>query len=228
MLGQNSIMADFSPSTAVHQAVRNPAKSIPRVETVDFDYAGPSTISPALEGMAPVVLIATPLEANVQALLGTVVAAAKLAGVRHIVLISVFGVNPNGQAPLRIVEHLVIDSGVTYTIVRPNFFMENFSDGFLATNIREQNAICVAASTPHVWHLSYGPAPIHGPHSHPIRRDDYRSEHPSWNSVQQIRAASERLPECRDCSRNRHRACAALWRAFQLHQRTAQAWSSGK
>ena len=30
---------------------------------------------------------------------------------------------------MRIVEHLVIDSGVPYTILRPNFFMENFSVG---------------------------------------------------------------------------------------------------
>jgi hypothetical protein len=78
-------------------------------------------------------------------LLGPVVTAAKRAGVRHIVLISAFGVNHNEEAPLRIVEHLVIDSGVPYTILRPNFFMENFTDGFLKTSIREQNAIYLSA-----------------------------------------------------------------------------------
>jgi len=46
---------------------------------------------------------------------------------------------------MRIVEHLVIDSGVPYTILRPNFFMENFSEGPQATGIREQNAISLAA-----------------------------------------------------------------------------------
>ena len=45
--------------------------------------------------------------------------------------ISALGANHNEQAPLRIVEHLVIDSGIPYTILRPNFFMENFSTGFL-------------------------------------------------------------------------------------------------
>ena len=46
---------------------------------------------------------------------------------------------------MRIVEHLVIDSGVPYTILRPNLFMENFSAGFLAPSIREQHAIYLAA-----------------------------------------------------------------------------------
>ncbi len=89
--------------------------------------------------------MAPPLEANAPALLGPVVTAAKLAGVRHIVLISAFGVNHNEQAPMRIVEHLVIDSGLPYTILRPNFFMENFSAGFLASSIRKQHAIYLAA-----------------------------------------------------------------------------------
>ena len=42
-------------------------------------------------------------------------------------------------------EHLVIDSGVPFTIVRPNFLMENFSQGFVTPTIRELNAIYLAA-----------------------------------------------------------------------------------
>ena len=41
---------------------------------------------------------------------------------------------------------MVIDSGVPYTILRPNFFMENFSAGFLASSIREQHAIYLAVA----------------------------------------------------------------------------------
>ena len=64
---------------------------------------------------------------------------------RHIAFVSAFGANQNEQAPLRVAEHLVMNSGVPYTILRPNFFMENFSDGFLADGIRSQNAIYLAA-----------------------------------------------------------------------------------
>jgi uncharacterized protein YbjT (DUF2867 family) len=145
VLGRAIIQSAMGAGLAVRQGVRNPSKVNTKAEAVHFDYADPSTISPALGGMAAVVLMAPPLEANAPALLGPVVNAAKLAGVRHIVLISAFGVNHNEEAPLRIVEHLVIDSGLPYTVLRPNFFMENFSAGFLASSIREQNGIYLAA-----------------------------------------------------------------------------------
>jgi uncharacterized protein YbjT (DUF2867 family) len=145
VLGRTIVKSAMEAGLAVRQEVRNPAKANSKAEAVHFDYADPATISPALKGMSALVLIAPPLEANAPALLGPVVSAAKLAGVRHIVLISAFGVNHNEQAPMRIVEHLVIDSGLPYTILRPNFFMENFSEGFLAAGIRDQNAIYLAA-----------------------------------------------------------------------------------
>ena len=43
------------------------------------------------------------------------------------------------------IEHLVMDSGIPYTILRPNFFMENFSAGFLSGTIKGQNGIFLAA-----------------------------------------------------------------------------------
>lgn len=145
VLGKAIVKTAASAGLAVRQGVRDLAKSSPKAEAVRLDYADPSTISPALEGMSAMVLMAPPLESNAPALLGPVIAAATAASVRHIVLISAFGVNHNEQAPMRMVERLVIDSGVPYTILRPNFFMENFSEGFLASTIREQNAIYLAA-----------------------------------------------------------------------------------
>ena len=146
VLGRAIVKSAVQAGLTAIQGVRNPSKADPVAEVVHLDYADVSTISPALEGIAALVLIAPPLDANAPTLLGPVVTAAKESGVRHIVLISAFGVNHNEQAPMRIVEHLVIDSGVPYTILRPNFFMENFSAGFLATSIREQHAINLAAA----------------------------------------------------------------------------------
>jgi uncharacterized protein YbjT (DUF2867 family) len=145
VLGRAIVKSAIDAGLAVRQGVRNPSKAAPGAEAVHFDYADSSTISPALAGVSALVLMAPPLDANAPALLGPAVTAAKAAGVQHIVLISAFGVNHNEQAPMRIVEHLVIDSGVPYTILRPNFFMENFSAGFLASSIRKQHAIFLAA-----------------------------------------------------------------------------------
>jgi uncharacterized protein YbjT (DUF2867 family) len=145
VLGRAIVKSAVRAGLPIRQGVRNLSKADPVAEAIHLDYAEYSTISPALEGISALVLMAPPLDANAPALLGPVVEAAKGAGVRHVVLISAFGVNHNEQAPMRIVEHLVIDSGVPYTILRPNFFMENFSAGFLAPSISERHAIYLAA-----------------------------------------------------------------------------------
>jgi uncharacterized protein YbjT (DUF2867 family) len=145
ILGKATVNAAGSAGLSVRQGARDPAKANPAVEAVRLDYADPTTINPALDGMSAIVLMAPPLDASAPGLLGPVISAAKTAKIQHIVLISAFGVNHNEQAPLRVVEHLVTDSGVPFTILRPNFFMENFSEGFLAAGIREQNAIYLAA-----------------------------------------------------------------------------------
>jgi uncharacterized protein YbjT (DUF2867 family) len=66
------------------------------------------------------------------------------AGVDHIVFISALGVDQNEEAPLRIIERHLMNSGVNHTIIRPNFFMENFSTGFIAPMIA-QGGVFLAA-----------------------------------------------------------------------------------
>jgi uncharacterized protein YbjT (DUF2867 family) len=145
VLGKTVVKAASGAGLQARQGVRNTAKATPNVEAAHLDYADPTTINPALAGTSSLVLMAPPLDANAPALLGPVIAAAKSAKIQHLVFVSAFGVNHNEQAPLRVVEHLVMGSGVPFTIVRPNFFMENFSEGFLAPGIKQQNAIYLAA-----------------------------------------------------------------------------------
>ncbi len=145
VLGRAIVTALYDAGVAVKQAVRNPGKARPGIESVRFDYDDPNTIRPAVAGVRGLLLIAPPLDPGAAAKLEPVIAAGKQTGLQHIVFISAFGVNHNEQAPLRVVEHLVIDSGIPYTILRPNFFMENFSEGFLAASIKGQGAIYLAA-----------------------------------------------------------------------------------
>ena len=145
VLGKAIITATVNAKLPVRQAVRNLAKAHPDLEAVHLDYADPSTITPALAEVSAIVLMAPPLDPHAPAELGPVIAEAKAAHLQQIVLISAFGVNHNEQAPLRVVEHLVIDSGVPFTILRPNFFMENFSQGAVGGTIKTQNGIFVAA-----------------------------------------------------------------------------------
>jgi len=60
-------------------------------------------------------------------------------------LTAAMGVDAVEPAPLRIVEPHLMASGVPYTILRPNFFMENFSTGFLAPMIKQGGIFLAAA-----------------------------------------------------------------------------------
>ena len=145
VLGRALVTAFAEAGLPVRQAVRNLEKAKPGVDSVRLDYTEPATFGPALTGSGGLLLMAPPLDPNAPAELRPVVARAKEAGVQHVVFISAFGANHNEQAALRIVEHLVMNSGIPYTILRPHFFMENFSEGFLAGGIKGQNGIFLAA-----------------------------------------------------------------------------------
>ena len=89
-------------------------------------------------------LIAPPLDVESPAKLSPVIDRARALGVGHIVLNSALGVDADENAPLRRIERHLMASGAGYTILRPNFFMENFTTGFLAPMIR-QGEIYLAA-----------------------------------------------------------------------------------
>ncbi len=145
VLGRAVVTAFSEAGLAVRQGVRNPAKAKPGIEVVRLDYQEPATFGPAVAGAGGLLLMAPPLDPTAPAQLAPLVAQAKEAGISHIVFVSAFGANYNEQAALRVVEHMVMNSGIPYTILRPNFFMENFSEGFLAAGIKGQGGIFLAA-----------------------------------------------------------------------------------
>jgi uncharacterized protein YbjT (DUF2867 family) len=116
----------------------------PGMEVRKIDYIQPDTVAAALKGVDGLFLVAPPLDPEAAAKLNPVVDRAKAAGVRHIVLNSALGVDQSDEAPLRVVEKHLMASGLDYTILRPNFFMENFTTGFLAPMIA-QGGIFLAA-----------------------------------------------------------------------------------
>ncbi len=146
-LGRAVLTAAKSKGFTVRAAVRNPAKlaSVSGIEAVAFDYTDKTTHGAALEGVDGLVLIAPPLDPEAPAKLKPFVDLAKARGVRHFVLISALGADAVEQSPLRIIERHVMASGVAYTILRPNFFMENFSTGFLAPMVKQGGIFLAAA-----------------------------------------------------------------------------------
>jgi uncharacterized protein YbjT (DUF2867 family) len=131
----------------VKAASRHPENipSAENVEPVRMDYDDPSTLDAALSGVKGVFSVAPPMDPDAPAKLKPLIEKARSLGIEHLVFTSALGVDHNEQAPLRIVERILMNSGVNYTILRPNFFMENFSTGFVSPTIKSQGGIFLAA-----------------------------------------------------------------------------------
>ena len=106
-----------------------------RVWPVVFDYEDHGLYKAALDNISGVFLIAPPLDFQAPAKLIPFIDKAKEMGVRHIVFNSALKADSDERNPLRIIEQHLFKSGLDCTILRPNFFMENFSTGFLASEI---------------------------------------------------------------------------------------------
>jgi len=146
-LGREVVKALLGEGYPVRAGTRN-VEAIPsaeHLEAVKLDYTVAGTFNKALLGVSGVLLVAPPMDPEAPAKLIPFIEKAKETEVKHIVFISALGVDQNEQAPLRVIERALMDSGIAYTILRPNFFMENFSLGFIAPMIKHQGGIFLAA-----------------------------------------------------------------------------------
>ncbi len=116
-----------------------------QVDAVRFDFDDATSYASALESIEKLFLIALPLDPDAPLVLAPVIQAAKQAGVKQIVFNSALGVDQNEEAPLRKVERLLEASDLAHTILRPNFFMDNFTSGFIAPMIQDADGIFVPA-----------------------------------------------------------------------------------
>ncbi|TYK50484.1 NAD(P)H-binding protein [Actinomadura decatromicini] len=105
---------------------------------VPFDLADPGTWAAALDGVAGVYVVEPdPYPGGDPATRGSVpgfVAAAGAAGVRRLVLLSAPGGSQAGT-PLWDDEQAVRDSGADWTILRPTWFSQNFSEAFFLPGV---------------------------------------------------------------------------------------------
>lgn len=115
------------------------------VEPRPFDFGGPvREIEHALTGTDRLFLMRPPAIADVGAYLFPVIDVARSLGVRHIVFLSLQGVQFNRRTPHHAVEAYLRRAQAPFTFLRPNFFMQNLSSVY-AADIRDHNEIRVPA-----------------------------------------------------------------------------------
>lgn len=109
---------------------RDPAKvKASGTRAVELDFERPDTVARALVGIARVFSL-TPASEEQERDVATLVSAARKAGVKHVVRLSVAGVDDE-DAPAIVRSHaeaerVVCSSGLAWTLLRPTFFAQNF------------------------------------------------------------------------------------------------------
>lgn len=135
---------------SVRAATRNPSTASSRfhnsVDVVEFDYDRPQTFAPALVGVDRVFLTVRPGDNHSDKTAIPLVDEARKAKVQHIVDLTAMGVEQDETFMLRILEKYIEASGIPYTHLRPNWFMQNLSSGPMFADIMATGALHLPAA----------------------------------------------------------------------------------
>jgi uncharacterized protein YbjT (DUF2867 family) len=109
------------------------------IHYVPFDFAQPSVIDAAMHN-SHLLFLLTPNTGDAVDYARAALTAGQATGVRHVVRVSAYSEPDEVNNPHRIIDAMVIASGMTYTLLQPVPFMQNFVTAFGAT-IREQSTL---------------------------------------------------------------------------------------
>jgi len=130
---------------AMYRSKEDAAKALPGCEGCLADYADKPSLRKALEEVDSVYIVCSPIPQLVK-LESNMVDACKGAGVKHVVLNSALGAGDYGKSfPSwhRKVEDKLKSSGLSFTILRPNGFLQNIV-AYNAPSIRSHGAFYAA------------------------------------------------------------------------------------
>jgi uncharacterized protein YbjT (DUF2867 family) len=112
------------------------------VECVRFDFSDPTTFAATFEGVEKMFLMRPPQISNVKRDMFPAIAAAKRAGVKHVIFLSVIGIENMTFIPHYKVETYLKEQNFQTTFLRCSFFMQNLSTTH-RKEIKERNEIFV-------------------------------------------------------------------------------------
>ena len=97
------------------------------IKFVHFDFAELSSYDEALDNCSIIFLLRPPQLSDVEKYFRPLIDTCKEKAVKHIVFLSVQGVEKSKIIPHHKIEKLIADSKINYTFLRPAYFMQNFS-----------------------------------------------------------------------------------------------------
>ncbi len=141
----NELLKTGMPFRGMYRSQEDARKAPPGVATVIADFSSRESMKSALAGIDSVYLVCSPIPELVE-LESNVIEACRQSGVKHLVLNSALGAGDYPKsfpAWHRVVEDKLKASGLGFTILRPNSFMQNIV-AYLAPSIRQQGAFFAA------------------------------------------------------------------------------------
>ena len=97
------------------------------VKFSEFDFLNSESYSSAIGGCDVLFLLRPPQIAEVEKYFKPIIRTCMNKGVKHIVFLSVQGVEKSKIIPHHKIEKLITDSKIKYTFLRPAYFMQNFT-----------------------------------------------------------------------------------------------------
>src|SRR5215831_14059610 len=122
-------------------------KRLDNYDLVEIEYDNPENVREALKGIDKLFLL-TPTHPKMIDFTSNLVNASKERGIKHIVKLSHIRADPEEVPQIDITrlhhqaEKIIEKSGIPYTFIRPNFFMQNFVNFYLT---KEQSSIYLPA-----------------------------------------------------------------------------------
>jgi len=141
----------------MYRSKEEAAKAPQGCEAVLADYSDKQSLLKALDGVTSVFVVCSPIPQLVE-LESKMLDACKECGVKHVVLNSALGAGDYGKsfpAWHRKVEDKLKATGMSYTILRPNGFLQNIV-AYNAPSIRAQGAFYAAMGHAKVSYLDVG------------------------------------------------------------------------
>jgi uncharacterized protein YbjT (DUF2867 family) len=130
LIGSEVVRLLSRTNAPVRAFVRSPSRQeeLPGVTWVSGDLSKPETLPAAFAGCTKLFLLTGNLE-NAAGLQRNAIAAARQAGVAHVVKLSAFGASPRSKSLIgrshHQIEQELQESGMAWTMLRPHHFMQN-------------------------------------------------------------------------------------------------------
>jgi uncharacterized protein YbjT (DUF2867 family) len=142
-------LTNLNHNYQVYSGVRNVQADKQKFENfnaqlIQFDFTNCDTFQPALTDIDILFLLRPPQISQVQKYFKPLIESAVKNGVKHIVFLSVQGVQNSSIIPHHKIEKLIVESKIHYTFLRPAYFMQNFTTT-LHKDLKTKNRIYLPA-----------------------------------------------------------------------------------